>query len=155
MEKAAGFSPSWKTMRLKNYDFFSPPSSLPLLFWRGSRRHARSHLGLAGIGIARCSTSRESRGKCVSTSTTASAITQPDAGLSALRRERCSCACVRRDAQEQLFCSASLECGGCCCHRCGAAALGKRFTRSTGCFWWAGRPFVQMQSDSTASGGCL
>lgn len=59
----------------------------------------------------------------MSTPTTASAITQPNAGLSALRRHRCSCACVRCDAQERLFCSASLECGGCCCRRCGAAAL--------------------------------
>lgn len=79
----------------------------------------------------------------MSTSTTASEITQPNAGLSALWRQRCSCACVRRDAQEQLFCSASLACGGCCCHRCGAAALGKHFTGSTGCFWGGAGPFCK------------
>lgn len=53
----------------------------------------------------------------MSTPTTAPAISQPNAGLSELWRQRCSCACVRCDAQEQLFCSASPECGGCCCHR--------------------------------------
>lgn len=136
-------------MRWKNYNFFFP-SSLSLLFWHKSHQHVRSHLGLPGIGIVNCSTSQESRGRCVSTSTTASGITQPNAGLSALQRHRCSCACVRCDAQEQLFCSASLESGGCCCHRCGAS------TGSTGCIWWGGPgPFLQMQSDSTAPGGCL
>lgn len=133
-EKAAGLSQGWKTMRLKNYNFFFP-SSLSLLFWHESHQHVRSHLGLPGIGIVGCSISQESRGRCGSTSTTASGITQPNAGLPALLRHRCSCACVRCDAQEQLFCSASLESGGCCCHRCGAAVLGQSSTGSTGCTW--------------------